>query len=156
AVSQPTNHGAAVVWAGKGDQNHRIADCNASLLCEGLTRSIICIYRYVRTWLKVNHREKLTRREASLSRESRLGRSGIINAIRQLARCDRPLQIRITWLAATKNSSPVIAKQAASMNGVALRMLLGDRAKYMGLIFGIAFSTMLMSNQVSIFTGLML
>src|SRR5262249_21219949 len=39
---------------------------------------------------------------------------------------------------------------------VALRMLLGDRAKYMGLIFGIAFSTMLMSNQGSIFTGLML
>ena len=30
-----------------------------------------------------------------------------------------------------------------------------DRAKYFGLIFGIAFSTMLMSNQVSIFTGLM-
>jgi putative ABC transport system permease protein len=35
-------------------------------------------------------------------------------------------------------------------------MLLGDRAKYIGLIFGIAFSTMLMSNQVAIFTGLML
>ena len=35
-------------------------------------------------------------------------------------------------------------------------MLLGDRAKYIGLIFGIAFSTMLMSNQVSIFSGLML
>jgi putative ABC transport system permease protein len=42
------------------------------------------------------------------------------------------------------------------MNGVALRILLGDRAKYIGLIFGIAFSTMLMSNQISIFTGLML
>src|SRR5262244_761913 len=42
------------------------------------------------------------------------------------------------------------------MNGVALRMLLGDRAKYFGLVFGIAFSTMLMSNQVAIFTGLML
>src|SRR5215469_3389811 len=42
------------------------------------------------------------------------------------------------------------------MNAVALRMLLGDRAKYIGLIFGIAFSTMLMSNQISIFTGLML
>ena len=42
------------------------------------------------------------------------------------------------------------------MNDVALRMLLGDRAKYIGLIFGIAFSTMLMSNQVAIFTGLML
>src|SRR5262249_20976776 len=42
------------------------------------------------------------------------------------------------------------------MNDVALRMLLGDRAKYIGLIFGIAFSTMLMSNQVAIFSGLML
>jgi putative ABC transport system permease protein len=42
------------------------------------------------------------------------------------------------------------------MDGVALRMLFGDRAKYVGLIFGIAFSTMLMSNQVSIFIGLML
>src|SRR6516165_1747725 len=42
------------------------------------------------------------------------------------------------------------------MNGIALRILLGDRAKYFGLIFGIAFSTMLMSNQVSIFIGLML
>ena len=42
------------------------------------------------------------------------------------------------------------------MDGVALKMLFGDRAKYIGLTFGIAFSTMLMSNQVSIFTGLML
>ncbi len=41
------------------------------------------------------------------------------------------------------------------MNGVALTMLLGDRAKYIGLVFGIAFSTMLMSNQISIFAGLM-
>lgn len=41
------------------------------------------------------------------------------------------------------------------MDLVALKMLFGDRAKYFGLIFGIAFSTMLMSNQVSIFTGLM-
>src|SRR5215470_11918115 len=44
----------------------------------------------------------------------------------------------------------------APMNSVALRILLGDRAKYVGLIFGIAFSTMLMSNQTSIFVGLML
>ena len=42
------------------------------------------------------------------------------------------------------------------MDRVALKILLGDRAKYIGLIFGIAFSTMLMSNQVSIFTGLLL
>lgn len=41
------------------------------------------------------------------------------------------------------------------MNGIALKMLWGDRAKYLGLIFGIAFSTMLMSNQVSIFIGVM-
>jgi hypothetical protein len=44
----------------------------------------------------------------------------------------------------------------AGMDGAALKMLFGDRAKYIGLIFGIAFSTMLMSNQVSIFAGLML
>jgi putative ABC transport system permease protein len=42
------------------------------------------------------------------------------------------------------------------MNRVALKMLLGDPAKYIGLIFGIAFSTMLVSNQISIFAGLML
>ncbi|MBK8174623.1 MAG: ABC transporter permease [Rhodospirillales bacterium] len=41
------------------------------------------------------------------------------------------------------------------MYTVALRMLVGDRAKYLGLIFSIAFATMLMSNQVSIFIGLM-
>lgn len=38
---------------------------------------------------------------------------------------------------------------------VALRMLTGDRAKYVGLIFGVAFATLLMSQQVSIFIGLM-
>src|SRR5438067_791490 len=34
-------------------------------------------------------------------------------------------------------------------------MLTGDRAKYLGLIFAIAFSTFLMSHQTSIFCGLM-
>ncbi len=34
-------------------------------------------------------------------------------------------------------------------------MLTGDKAKYLGLIFAIAFSTFLMSHQVSIFCGLM-
>ena len=42
------------------------------------------------------------------------------------------------------------------MNAVALRMLAGDPAKYLGLVLGIAFATMLMSQQVSIFIGLML
>ena len=41
------------------------------------------------------------------------------------------------------------------MNFVALRMLTGDRAKYLGLIFAIAFSTFLLQNQSSIFAGIM-
>ena len=41
------------------------------------------------------------------------------------------------------------------MNFIAWRMLTGDRAKYLGLIFAIAFSTFLMSQQASIFAGLM-
>ncbi len=41
------------------------------------------------------------------------------------------------------------------MNFVAWRMLTGDRAKYLGLIFAIAFSTFLLENQTSIFAGIM-
>jgi putative ABC transport system permease protein len=41
------------------------------------------------------------------------------------------------------------------MLGVALKMLMGDRVKYFGLIFGIAFATLLMTQQVSIFVGLL-
>lgn len=41
------------------------------------------------------------------------------------------------------------------MNWVALRMLTGDRAKYLGIIFGVAFATLLMTQQISIFTGIM-
>lgn len=41
------------------------------------------------------------------------------------------------------------------MNFVALRMLTGDRAKYLGLIFAVAFSAFLISHQASIFSGLM-
>lgn len=40
------------------------------------------------------------------------------------------------------------------MNWVAFRMLTGDRGKYLGLIFGVAFATLLMSQQVSIFMGI--
>ena len=36
-----------------------------------------------------------------------------------------------------------------------MQMLLGDRAKYLGLIFAVAFSTFLMSHQSSIFAGIM-
>jgi putative ABC transport system permease protein len=38
---------------------------------------------------------------------------------------------------------------------IAWQMLTGDRAKYLGIIFAIAFSTFLMSHQVAIFCGLM-
>jgi putative ABC transport system permease protein len=41
------------------------------------------------------------------------------------------------------------------MNSVAIKMLTGDRAKYLGLIFAIAFSTFLLENQSSIFAGIM-
>ncbi|HET9701369.1 MAG TPA: ABC transporter permease [Burkholderiales bacterium] len=41
------------------------------------------------------------------------------------------------------------------MREIALKMLWGDRAKYLGLVFGITFATLLMSQQVSIFIGLM-
>jgi putative ABC transport system permease protein len=41
------------------------------------------------------------------------------------------------------------------MNFVALRMLMGDRAKYLGLIFAIAICTFLLEQQSSIFAGIM-
>ncbi len=41
------------------------------------------------------------------------------------------------------------------MRVVALKLLWGDRAKYLGLIFGVTFATLLMAQQVSIFIGLM-
>ena len=41
------------------------------------------------------------------------------------------------------------------MNFVAVRMLTGDRAKYLGLVFAIAFSSFLIAQQVSIFAGLL-
>lgn len=41
------------------------------------------------------------------------------------------------------------------MNWVALRMLTGDRTKYFGIIFGVAFAALLMGQQLSIFCGLM-
>ncbi|MGE3181703.1 MAG: ABC transporter permease [Phycisphaerae bacterium] len=41
------------------------------------------------------------------------------------------------------------------MNRIALKMLIGDRAKYVGLIFGIMFATLLMSQQMSIFVGIL-
>jgi len=41
------------------------------------------------------------------------------------------------------------------MNWVAWRMLVGDTTKYFGLVFGISFATLLMTQQISIFVGIM-
>jgi putative ABC transport system permease protein len=41
------------------------------------------------------------------------------------------------------------------MNFIALRMLTGDRAKYFGLVFAIAFCTFLLENQTTIFANIM-
>jgi len=41
------------------------------------------------------------------------------------------------------------------MNFIALKILTGDRAKYLGLIFAIAFCTFLLENQTSIFASIL-
>lgn len=41
------------------------------------------------------------------------------------------------------------------MNFVAFKMLVGDRAKYLGIIFGVAFASLLITQQAGIFVGLM-
>src|SRR5580700_10182843 len=41
------------------------------------------------------------------------------------------------------------------MNFVALKMLIGDRAKYLGIIMGITFASLLITQQAAIFVGLM-
>src|SRR5438128_9256227 len=41
------------------------------------------------------------------------------------------------------------------MNFIAIKMLTGDRAKYLALVFAIAFSTFLLENQTSIFAGIL-
>jgi putative ABC transport system permease protein len=41
------------------------------------------------------------------------------------------------------------------MSWIALKMLTGDRAKYFGIVFGVTFAALLMTQQASIFWGLM-
>ena len=38
---------------------------------------------------------------------------------------------------------------------IALKMLIGDRGKYLGIIMGLTFASLLITQQSSIFTGLM-
>jgi putative ABC transport system permease protein len=41
------------------------------------------------------------------------------------------------------------------MNWIAVKMLIGDKAKYFGIIFGVTFASLLIAQQASIFCGLM-
>ena len=41
------------------------------------------------------------------------------------------------------------------MNFIALKMLLGDRAKYLGIVMGLTFASLLITQQSAIFVGLM-
>lgn len=41
------------------------------------------------------------------------------------------------------------------MSWIALKMLMGDRSKYLGLIFGVTFASLLIAQQSSIFCGIM-
>ena len=50
---------------------------------------------------------------------------------------------------------PAPAGTSSAMNWLALRMLTGDRAKYLALVFAISFSSFLITQQASIFGGIM-
>src|SRR5215210_7989007 len=41
------------------------------------------------------------------------------------------------------------------MNFVAIKMLIGDRAKYLGIVMGLTFASLLITQQLAIFFGLM-
>src|SRR6516225_1628894 len=49
----------------------------------------------------------------------------------------------------------MVDKETGSVHLIALKMLTGDRAKYLGLIFAIAFCSFLLENQTSIFAGIL-
>ena len=65
------------------------------------------------------------------------------------------LRSRLERLRADKTPGEVHALEGRAMNFVALRMLTGDRAKYFGLVFAIAFCTFLLENQTTIFANIM-
>jgi len=66
---------------------------------------------------------------------------------------ESPRQVRVSRPEAIRSEKP--GKGWDAMNWVALAMLTGDRAKYIGLIFAISFSSFLITQQASIFAGLM-
>jgi putative ABC transport system permease protein len=49
----------------------------------------------------------------------------------------------------------VAERTVEAVTWIALKMLVGDRVKYLGLILGVAFSALLMAQQASIFVGVL-
>jgi len=41
------------------------------------------------------------------------------------------------------------------MNHIAIKMLMGDRGKYLGIVMGLTFASLIMTQQPAIFLGLM-
>ena len=41
------------------------------------------------------------------------------------------------------------------MNFVAIKMLVGDKGKYLGIVMGVTFASLLITHQLAIFCGLM-
>src|ERR1041385_4391721 len=46
-------------------------------------------------------------------------------------------------------------RKSEPMNFIALKMLFGDRAKYIGIVIGLTFASLLITQQSAIFAGMM-
>src|SRR5215510_3051563 len=83
--------------------------------------------------------------------------SGLMPGATQQER-EKKTMVLLSGLIGTINVARLTGKfqtTEAQMNFVAWKMLTGDRAKYLGLIFTIAFCTFLLENQTSIFAGIL-
>ena len=73
-------------------------------------------------------------------------------AIGLFDRCDARL---FCTAPAYLKAAPGAGTHGESVNFVAMKMLVGDRVKYAGIIIGVAIATFLISQQLNIFIGLM-
>src|SRR5262249_16160116 len=56
---------------------------------------------------------------------------------------------------AAKGANALLSSSGLTMNWLPMRILLGNRAKYVAMLFGITFASMLICQQCSIFCGAM-
>ena len=59
-------------------------------------------------------------------------------------------------MSALAESGQCRTRPGSIMNGIAIKMLFGDRTKLLGLVLGVAFATLLITQQSSLFVGLMM